>query len=85
MRSHPSDGYAQTVPLRQRLEGATSTWTVQDGAEGSPPTLGNWEIGPQAIDFVAGTSTADTLLLGFGLEQVATPARRQMSAFASAS
>lgn len=58
------------------FEGATSTWTVQGEPEGSPPTVGNWEIGPQAINFFAGTSTEDTLLLGFGLEQVTNPADR---------
>ena len=30
-------------------------------------------IGGQPINFFAGTSTDDTLLLGFGLEQVARP------------
>ena len=33
-------------------------------------------IGPKTVNFYAGTSTEDTLLLGFGLEQVATPAER---------
>lgn len=58
------------------FEGATSTWTVQGEPEGSPPTAGNWEIGPQAVNFYAGTSTEDTLLLGFGLEHVTNPADR---------
>jgi hypothetical protein len=58
------------------FEGATSTWTVQGEPEGSPPTVGNWVIGPQAVNFYAGTSTEDTLLLGFGLEQVTNPADR---------
>ena len=31
---------------------------------GSPPNSGNWVIGPKAINFFAGTSTDDTLLLG---------------------
>ena len=33
-------------------------------------------IGPKAINFYAGTSTQDTLLLGFGLEQITNPADR---------
>ena len=37
---------------------------------------GNWEIGPQTIQFYAGTSTSDSLLLGFGLEQMTNPAER---------
>ena len=40
---------------------------------GSPPNGGNWLIGGQLVNFFAGTSTDDTLLLGFGLEQVAAP------------
>ena len=58
------------------FEGATSTWTVQGEPEGSPPTVGNWVIGPKAINFYAGTSTQDTLLLGFGLEHVTNPPER---------
>ena len=33
-------------------------------------------IGPKAVNFFAGTSTEDTLLLGFGLEQITNPADR---------
>jgi len=58
------------------FEGATSTWTVQGEPAGSPPTTGNWVIGPQAVNFFAGTSTSDSLLLGFGLEQITAPADR---------
>lgn len=58
------------------FEGATSSWTVQGAPEGSPPTVTEWTIGPAALQFYAGTSTDDTLLLGFGLEQVAAPADR---------
>ena len=58
------------------FEGATSTWSVQPEPPGSPPTAAEWTIGPQAINFFAGTSTSDSLLLGFGLEQVTAPADR---------
>nr|WP_211340178.1 M14 family metallopeptidase [Solirubrobacter pauli] len=58
------------------FEGATSTWTVQPQPEGSPENPGNWEIGPQTVQFYAGTSTQDTLLLGFGLEQMTNAADR---------
>jgi hypothetical protein len=58
------------------FEDAPSTWTVGGPPPGSPPNSGNWEIGPKTINFEAGTSTEDTLLLGVGLEQVATSAER---------
>ena len=54
------------------FEGATSTWTVGGPPEGSAPNAGNWQIGEQLVNIYAGTSTEDTLLLGFGLEQLAT-------------
>ena len=43
---------------------------------GSPPNLGDWEVGATGLDMFSGTATDDTLLLGFGLEQVAAPADR---------
>jgi hypothetical protein len=58
------------------FEGATSTWTVGGPPQGSPPNSGNWVIGPKAVNFYAGTSTKDTLLLGVGLEQITSPADR---------
>jgi hypothetical protein len=58
------------------FEGATSLWSIQGEPPGSPPTVGSWVIGPQAVNYFAGTSTSDSLLLGFGLEQVTAPADR---------
>jgi hypothetical protein len=58
------------------FEGATSSWAVTGPPEGSPPNSTAWEIGPKLINFYAGTSTRDTLLLGFGIEQLATEAER---------
>jgi hypothetical protein len=54
------------------FEGATSSWTVGGPPAGSPPNSGDWQIDEQLVNFFAGTSTEDTLLLGFGLEQLAT-------------
>ncbi|MGH2841947.1 MAG: zinc carboxypeptidase, partial [Solirubrobacteraceae bacterium] len=59
------------------FEGQTSTWTVGGPPAGSPPNAGNWQIGPLLFNTYAGTSTDDTLLLGFGLEQLATDADRE--------
>jgi bacillopeptidase F (M6 metalloprotease family) len=59
------------------FEGATSSWTVGAPPPGSPaPSPGSWAIGGPLLNFFAGTSTSDTLLLGFGLEQLATDADR---------
>jgi hypothetical protein len=57
------------------LEEATSAWTVGGPPAESPPNSGNWQIG-EKVDVIGGTSTEDTLLLGFGLEQLETPAQR---------
>jgi hypothetical protein len=65
-----------TVLSADGFEGATSLWSIQGEPPGSPPTVGSWVIGPQAVNYFAGTSTSDSLLLGFGLEQVTAPADR---------
>ena len=54
------------------FEDATSSWTIAGQPAGSPPSQGNWAIGARLVNNYAGTSTSDTLLLGFGLEQLAT-------------
>jgi hypothetical protein len=58
------------------FEGATSTWTVGGPPEGSAPNAAEWQIGEQLVNIYAGTSTEDSLLLGFGLEQLATDEER---------
>jgi Immune inhibitor A peptidase M6 len=58
------------------FEGATSAWTVGGPPAGSPPNGQNWQIAGQLVTVYAGTSTEDTLLLGFGLEQLATEDER---------
>jgi hypothetical protein len=64
------------VTTADGFEGATSSWSVTGPPAGSPPNSTAWEIGPKLINFYAGTSTRDTLLLGFGVEQLATEAER---------
>jgi hypothetical protein len=54
------------------FEGATSSWTVAGPPAGSAPNAGDFAIGPGLVNLYAATSTSDTLLLGFGLEQLAT-------------
>ncbi len=58
------------------FETGPGVWSVGGPPAGSPPNSGNWEIGPRLVNFFAGTSTEDTLLLGFGIEQLATEVER---------
>ena len=58
------------------FEGEESSWSLTGPPEGSPPNSTAWAIGPKLINFFAGTSTEDTLLLGFGIEQLGTEAER---------
>jgi Zinc carboxypeptidase/Immune inhibitor A peptidase M6 len=58
------------------FEADPSTWAVTGSPEGSPPTTAEWEFGEQLVNFYAATATEDTLLLGFGLEQLATDEER---------
>ncbi len=61
--------------LADGFEG-TSTWSVPGEPDGSPPNSSDWAFGEQLVNFYAGTSTEDTLLLGFGLEHLSTDAER---------
>lgn len=58
------------------FEGPTSVWTPGGPPAGSPPNSGTWVIGEVLFQSYAATSTEDTLLLGFGLEQLATAEER---------
>ena len=63
--------------LADGFEGPTSQWTPAAPPAGSPsPSPAQWEIGEGLITQYAATSTDDTLLLGFGLEQLASAAER---------
>jgi hypothetical protein len=54
------------------FEGPGNTWTVTGPPASSPPTSTEWQFGEEVVEFFAGTATEDTLLLGFGLEQLAS-------------
>ena len=58
------------------FEGATSTWSVPGPPPGSAANGGDWQISEKLVNAFAGTSTEDTLLLGFGLEQLSSDAER---------
>ncbi len=59
------------------FEGADSSWTVGEPPAGSPPNQGNWTIGEKLVNAFGAISTEDSLLLGFGLEQLADDAARK--------
>ena len=59
------------------FEGAESSWTVGSAPAGSPPNQGNWKIGEKLVNAFGGVSTEDSLLLGFGLEQLSDDASRK--------
>ena len=63
------------VPSADGFEGQTSEWRPVPPPVGSPAGSARWVIG-EKVDVFGGTSTEDTLLLGFGLEQLATDGER---------
>jgi hypothetical protein len=65
-----------TTTSADGFEGTTSTWSVDGPPAGSPPNSTAWQFGGQLVNFYAGTSTEDSLLLGVGLEQLETDADR---------
>ena len=60
-----------TTTAEDGFEGDTSSWTPGGPPEGSPPNQGDWKIGEKLINAYGAVSTEDSLLLGFGLEQLA--------------
>ena len=69
------------IGRRRRLERTGSRARPAPGRPGRPPgscppNAGDWQITEKLVNAFAGTSTEDTLLLGFGLEQLSTDAER---------
>jgi hypothetical protein len=61
------------------FEGATSVWAPGTPPESSPEQTTQWQIGSELIENIGSTATEDTVLLGFGLEQVErAPQRAQL-------
>jgi hypothetical protein len=58
------------------FEGDTSDWTPAGAPEGSPPSAAAWQIDGVLFTSYAATSTEDSLMLGFGLEQMESDADR---------
>jgi Immune inhibitor A-like, MAM domain len=53
-----------------------SLWTPEGAPAGSPPSAAEFVISTALVDIAAGVTTSDTVLLGYGIEQLATPAER---------
>ncbi|MEU3399219.1 M14 family metallopeptidase [Streptomyces filamentosus] len=62
---------------REGFEGSLGAWTVPGAPAGSPGNTVDWVRSPALFHSVAAVTTRDTVLLGFGLEHVGSPAERQ--------
>ncbi len=58
------------------FETGLGAWAVLDAPDGSPGNVVNFERGPGIGGIIAAVSTADTVVLGFGLEQLEDPGIR---------
>ena len=58
------------------FEGPTSLWTIQGAPAGSAPNQGDFVISTVLVEVAASVTAADSVLLGFGIEQLATPAEQ---------
>jgi hypothetical protein len=56
------------------FETGLGAWTVLGPPAGSPGSAVDWERAPRLGKAVAGVATEDSVLLGFGIEQLADPA-----------
>ena len=56
------------------FEGASSLWTIESEPEGSPPNTGNFQFAGALVVAAASVTTSDSVLLGYGIEQLASPA-----------
>ena len=55
------------------FEGATSLWTIESEPAGSPPNTGNFQFAGALVVAAASVTTEDSVLLGYGIEQLASP------------
>ena len=58
------------------FEAGLDGWEIADPPEGSAPPRETWERTQSAFEEGAAVNTEDTVYLGFGLEQLATPSQR---------
>jgi hypothetical protein len=58
------------------FEGATSLWTIEGAPAGSDANQGDFVYSTELVQLSASVTTGDSVLLGYGVEQLATPADR---------
>jgi hypothetical protein len=58
------------------FEAGIGAWTLLGAPEGSPANVQDFEVSPGLGGITASVTTEDTMLLGFGLEQLATDEER---------
>jgi hypothetical protein len=63
-----------TATQAEGFETGLGAWSVQGPPAGSPPGGGNFKRSQALVS--AAVTTADTVLLGFGIEQLGTPAEQ---------
>ncbi len=56
------------------FETGPGVWSIPGAPPGSPPNTGDFRIGPPTTG--ASVTTKDTVMLGYGIEQIANPAER---------
>ena len=61
---------------QEGFEEGLGAWQVLGSPEGSPENLSDWERSDGLAELASVTATEDTLLFGFGLEQLATAEQR---------
>jgi hypothetical protein len=69
-------GGGTTVLDADGFEGATSLWTVEGAPPDSPGNQGDFVISTVLVEVAASVTTEDSVLLGYGIEQLATPAEQ---------
>ncbi|MGH9230248.1 MAG: M14 family zinc carboxypeptidase, partial [Acidimicrobiales bacterium] len=58
------------------FETEPSLWTIQGAPEGSPGNQGDFVRSTVLVEVAASVTTGDSVLLGYGIEQLATPAEQ---------
>jgi Zinc carboxypeptidase/Immune inhibitor A peptidase M6 len=74
--THITTGGGTTVLDADGFEGPTSLWTVEGAPAGSPGNQGDFQITTVLVEVAASVTTGDSVLLGYGIEQLATPAEQ---------
>ena len=62
------------VTESEGFENGPGVWSIPGAPVGSPPNTGDFKIGPPTVG--ASVTTRDTVMLGFGIEQIADPTER---------